>query len=135
MGAGSFDRQWNSTLPRRKKLMRNVGREFKPRKPIRKVSKAKARQLVEYKTVAHAFLAEFPMCAICAVRGLSPAPAVEVHHMFGRIGALLCDRRGFVSSCRGCRLWPHENPREARALGVLGEARFWNVPIDRHSAL
>lgn len=101
-------------------------------KPLKKISKSQRNRLKDYYQIRNEYLLQFPACAICLCRGLTPAPATEVHHMFGRNGSLLTDTRGFVSSCRGCREWPHDNAREARALGILGEPWEWGVPIDRH---
>lgn len=113
---------WHSTLQRT---------ELKKGTPLKKVSKSQRRRLKEYYEVRNAFLRDNPACLICVVRGLKPAPATEVHHRFGRNASLLSDVRGFVANCRSCRDWPHANPKEARELGLLGEAWEWGVPIDR----
>lgn len=106
------------------------GIEFTPplkRKPLRKVSRAQGVRMRKYHEARIAFLAANPACGICLVRGKTPGAATEVHHIRGRNGSLLCDLRGFIPSCRACREWPHENPKEARALGVFGEAWEWGV--------
>lgn len=104
---------------------------LKRSKPLKKISKSQRNRLAAYKEVRIEYLKKFPACAICLCRGMTPAPATEVHHMFGRNSSLLCDTRGFVPSCRGCRDFPHEHPKEARALGILREPWEWGVPIDR----
>lgn len=101
----------------------------KPRKPLRKVSKAKAKKLRDlYFPTRNKFLKENPHCAICVIREIiPPRRATEVHHIRGRAGSLLWDTRFFSSSCRACREWPHENATLARELGILAEAKDWNV--------
>lgn len=97
-------------------------------KPLKKVSKAQRRRLKGYFEARDEYLAQYPVCGICLVRGLTPMAATEVHHARGRVGSLLIDTRFFVPSCRPCREWPHENPKEARALGVLAGPAEWNTP-------
>ena len=102
--------------------------------PMRKVSSSRAREMRLYYEERAEWLKAHPACMICLVRGMTPAPATEVHHRFGRVGSLLRDQRGWCASCVHCRDWPHANPREARELGVLGPPELWNVRIDRHPA-
>lgn len=126
---------WNSTLKRRKawnrapfvgKKRRPIKREIKARKPIKQRSSKQAQRDAKYAPISKAHLAAFPWCGICAVRDRGQVPATEIHHARGRAGSLLFDRRFFVSSCFECRMWPHENPEAARALGVLASATDWN---------
>ncbi len=98
----------------------------KPRKPLRKVSKAHGVKLRIYYKLRNVFLQENPACQICVVRGLTPAPATEVHHIRGRAGKLLSDSRYWASSCFSCREWPHANPKVAREIGILAPSRDWN---------
>lgn len=53
--------------------------------------------------------------------------ATEVHHYAGRIGRLLDFVPYFVPECRGCRQWPHDNLRQARALDLVAPASAYNV--------
>ncbi len=119
---------------RTKRIADKSAYKFARKIPMRKISKKKEKVLrTQYYPAQKDFLARNPVCIICLSRGISPPnPATEIHHIFGRAGANLTDERGWASSCYGCRQWPHENPRQARELGVLGESRHWNVPIDRH---
>lgn len=128
------DKAWNSSLSRRKTPMkRKKGDNWKrsshlKKTPLKKVSKSQRRRLAEYQPEQRAYLRLHPDCEICIARGIHPPrPATEVHHARGRAGKLISDSRFFKASCRYCREWPHENPREARALGVLAEASNWNV--------
>lgn len=131
---------WGSTLKRNTPLRAKKEWELKAKPerkkftdlkktPLKKVSKSQRRRLSEYYPLQHAFLKENPACMICAVRGIAPRRATEVHHIRGRAGSLLTDRRFWASSCRACRDFPHDNPRRARELGILAEACDWNVPV------
>lgn len=101
----------------------------KPRKPLKKQSKARAREMRLYYEEKTEFLLrpENLVCAICRVLGVSPMAATEVHHSRGRIGRLLRDQRFWVGSCRSCREIPHSRPAWAREMGLLCKASEWNV--------
>lgn len=66
------------------------------------------------------------VCA-CCVRN----EASEVHHMRGRAGSLLTDKRHLVAVCNECHRWIHENPNEARKAGWLCRPGLWNKPDRR----
>lgn len=134
---------WNSNLTRCAPLRakspwtrkeRLAGQNAPEKKPLKRASKARARQQSEYFRIWKDFIADHPACEICIARGIHPAPSTEIHHKFGRAHSLLTDIRGFVASCFGCRMWPHENPQAARLAGVLGSATLWGIRIDRHGA-
>lgn len=95
--------------------------------PLKKISKSRRQAKRKYFDKHSDFLSQNPVCMICLVRCRKPNPSTEIHHARGRIGRLLNDERFFVASCRECREWPHEHPREAREMGVLAEATDWNV--------
>jgi hypothetical protein len=95
------------------------------KKPLKKQSRSQRNKLKIYFAVRDAFLAreENRLCEICRRRreageNILQNEATECHHKFGR-GKMLCEERGLISSCRYCRMWPHENPAKARALGLL----------------
>lgn len=137
MQSGETRRAWNSTFKARTKPMRRSAKlQCSPlkRTPLKKVSRSQSSRLAKYRPIAQSFLAKHPACEICLARDQGARPSTEVHHSRGRNGALLFDARFFVASCRGCREWPHEHPREARALGILAEPRDWNV-VPRVSTL
>lgn len=98
----------------------------KRKKPIKKVAKAQRTRLKQYYAIQREFLArsENADCLICTRRreageDIRINRSTEVHHRNGRSGRKLCDTADFVPSCFPCRLWPHENPRQARELGLL----------------
>lgn len=99
------------------------------RKPLKKQSRARAREMRIYHEERRDWLAlpEHAACAICLCLGQSPRPATEVHHSRGRVGRLLRDQRFWVASCRSCRDVPHERPNWAREVGILSSAADWNT--------
>lgn len=100
------------------------------RKPLKKISASKAKKLRnEYFPALKEWLTrpENQFCAICLTLGLTPNVATENHHRRGRAGRLLMDQRFWTPCCRSHREWPHENPRQARELGLLAEVGEWNV--------
>lgn len=104
-------------------------RNPKPKIPMRQKSDKQKVRDREYGKVQKRWLILNPFCAICRYLGFGEVKATEVHHIRGRNGALLCDTRFFASSCRGHRMWPHDNPVEARAAGLLASAVDWGVSV------
>lgn len=105
------------------------GSSFLKRTPLAKKSDKQKERDAKYSRIAKAWLA-LPgneWCKICIARGKKPNPATEVHHRNGRAGELLFDTRYFVPSCYPCRLWPHDNSKQARELGLLGTFFEWNT--------
>ena len=128
---------------------------------LKKVGKSQRARLAKYYPLQREFLSrpENRLCVICLCRSLDSHldliipilkldPVVgdgvfersgatmrrseEVHHRFGRGRSNLCDERGFIASCRGCRIPVHEDIKKSRELGLIGSATQWNTPIDRH---
>ncbi len=113
----------------------------KVRKRIPKVSKRRASRLGEYRKKREAFLSANPYCQIWMRRmGLTEKDAVlwggqyfhrptmtiywaprsqEIHHVRGRIGAMLLDERYWLAASRSEHDWCHSHPSQARALGLL----------------
>lgn len=107
------------------------------RSPLKRESKGHKAEMVRYNASAPAFFAEEgnDVCHICLrLRedgdNILLRPSTERHHTRGRIGRLLNWRPGQMPSCRGHRTWPHDNPSRARKLGILCEAKDWNVYPD-----
>lgn len=96
---------------------------------IRPVAKHKQSDRARYvNKVRPEYIAAHPWCEICPKRGRKDRfRTTDIHHTRGRIGRLLCDTRFFLGGCRPCHDWAHENPREARALGITAPASEWNV--------
>jgi len=103
---------------------------LKRRKPLRKtplhkVSSKQKDRLSRYYKIQREFLRENTVCAVCWMVERVVRLATEVHHARGRNGKLLFDTRYFIASCRGHRMWPHDNPKRARGLGLLAHAKDW----------
>lgn len=94
--------------------------KFKPKKlppaktfkPIKQVSKKRAKELAVYKPIRDAFLAANAVCQCC-----NAAPATEVHHKAGRIGKLLYNIKYFLAVCHWCHMEIEANPVWAKANG------------------
>jgi hypothetical protein len=75
----------------------------------------------EYLRNKRKFLMEHLICVRCL------APNTEVHHTRGRLGALLTAEQFWCALCAACHRWVHDNPIEARAVGLLCENGEWNT--------
>ena len=104
---------------------------LKRKKKLAKMSQKQRERLEGYWPVRAKFLAENPWCVICAMLRGKRTPATEIHHLRGRRKSLLCDPRGFVPTCKGCRLVSHDNPKWARAVGVLAEKEDWGKTFEQ----
>lgn len=104
------------------------------RSPIKRESKSHKAELAKYNASAKTFFAEpgNDVCHICVKLredgdDIVLRSATERHHIRGRIGRLLNWRPGWIPSCFPHREWPHQHPARARKLGLLCEAKDWNV--------
>ena len=86
------------------------------RRRIRSTSKAKLKELRKYSALKAKFLAVRERCDCCH-QIFGP---LDVHHMRGRSGSLLCDMRHWAAVCRACHNWIHEHPSAARLEGWIG---------------
>ncbi len=84
------------------------------RTPIRRVSSKRSKQLREYTKRRAIFLAANPLCAV-----YKDLRSAEVHHVAGRIGEKLNDEKDWLAVSRAGHVWIHNNPRQARELGLL----------------
>lgn len=109
----------------------------KPRVAVKKVSGKRVKQLAEYRKLRKEFLAKNPYCQIwmkqagvrradidedgCILDGgyMFVPLSEEVHHVRGRIGAMLNNTRHWLAVSRKAHRWVHDSPREARILGFL----------------
>jgi predicted metal-binding protein len=89
--------------------------EKKKPKPIAKNSKKRLKENMEYSKIREAYLKDFPVCEVlnCLNR------ATEIHHMQGRIGALLTDVNHFLAVCESCHKYIHDNPAWSREQGYV----------------
>jgi hypothetical protein len=89
---------------------------------IRRQSKVRAIQSRQYLREVTAWKVgkrcAFPRCG---------KVATECHHVRGRIGRLLLDRRFWLPVCLEHHRRIHERPAEARSLGLLARPGEWNT--------
>ncbi len=86
------------------------------RTPLRKMSKAKAREHRKY-ILARARALPGKICEWPGETCINCAD--DIHHLKGRRGKMLTDERYWTFLCRGHHRWIHDNTRSARALGLL----------------
>lgn len=84
----------------------------KPKKRLRKVAKRNIVICRQYSAAAKRFKKAHPRCEICG--GIT----IDVHHKEGR-GENLLKVETWMSVCRQCHVWIHNNPSIARAKGFL----------------
>jgi hypothetical protein len=53
----------------------------------------------------------------------------EVHHIRGRLGGLLIDKRGWLALSKIGHRWVHSNIEEARRRGWICKKGEWNTPF------
>lgn len=86
---------------------------MKRQKPIRKVSKKRARQYQKYKVVRLQYLTDNPNCEKCG------GEAHEIHHKKGREEDLLCNPEFFMAVCRPCHDYIEDHPSESYKKGWM----------------
>lgn len=85
---------------------------IKPAKPIAKKSEGLKEEMKKYTKLAKLFLAMHTKCAVCkTVRSQC------IHHMAGRVGENLRDRKTFLAVCFDCHRKIEENPDWAKENG------------------
>jgi hypothetical protein len=98
------------------------------RKPMRRASTKRARELALYRKERDAWLLLNPVCDVCP--GIWHGPrhaATQVHHTRGRIGRLLRMQEFWLAVCDRCHAWIHDNPNLARKYGLLAPSSEFNV--------
>jgi hypothetical protein len=53
----------------------------------------------------------------------------QIHHMRGRLGTLLMDKRGWLPCSTQGHRWIDANKEKARELGFLCAKGLWHVPF------
>ena len=95
--------------------------EAKKIKWIRSRTPKRAAQERRYKQKATIFKRDHPTCEACpkVFPEEEARNTKSVHHMRGRIQDRLLDDTHWLATCRRCHDWIHQNPKQARALGLL----------------
>ncbi len=83
-------------------------------KPLSPKSSKKEKLDAAYTALRKAYLSTHPMCE-ARLPGCS-LNATDIHHKQGRVGGLYLDDSEFMSICRTCHTWIHDNPAKAKAL-------------------
>lgn len=117
--------QWLSRRPagpKPKKPMKRGGR-------VRTMSAKRRRQAKAYSLLRAAFLKAHPRCQALPVILMAghQVPVVkgdvikstDVHHKAGRHGWNYLNTDTWLAVCRPAHRWIHDNPKEARALGLM----------------
>lgn len=91
---------------------------YKPtsKKPLAPRSAKRAKQESEYSNKRKIFMSAHPMCQ-ANISGLCTSNSTDIHHVKGRVGALLLDEMHWMSVCRTCHQWIETNAIEATQLG------------------
>ena len=79
------------------------------------MSKSKAKEYRKWIVIKKGILERAPFCEIADCMNHS----IEVHHMRGRVGAMLTDPRYLIAICRRCHDWIHSNMKASRALKLV----------------
>ena len=113
------------------------------RKYIRSISPRKAGEHTAYVKEAREFVADAirrgETCPVVAAipelrNGFNYGWPVsnklnEVHHVRGRAGSLLLDKRYWMAISKAGHRWIHAHVEEARKHGWICERGLWNVPV------
>lgn len=112
------------SFPKPKKKKKKVVRRF-----ISRISPKRRAVLEEYHRLRTDFLRLHPFCQVCARRDLKQRRSEEIHHLRGRAGSLMLDRRFWMAACSRCHDWCHNSMDQARKLGCLCQIGDWNKPV------
>lgn len=88
----------------------------KSQKPLSPKSSKKEKLDVAYSILRKKHLEYHPLCQ-AKLPGCS-LTATDIHHKHGRVGELYLDQSQFISICRTCHTWIHNNPKEAKELNL-----------------
>jgi hypothetical protein len=114
-------------------LNKSLGKIMKPRKPIRKSTSKRSKELREYAKLRKAFL-EYERalgdgwCICDKCQGPVPTGFEEVHHFYGKLLGLLCWMPGFRVVHRDCHRWIETHRKEAVKLGLRAPDTLFNRP-------
>jgi hypothetical protein len=86
------------------------------RSPLKKMSKKKAQQDRAFRILKPIYIRSHPYCEMfddCFNE------TVDIHHMKGQAGELMCDEEWFKATCRPCHDWVETHKNKARAMGLI----------------
>lgn len=103
-------KEFRGSIPKAPSVMPKPAKRIPPR------SSKRRKQEAQYLRDRESFLAARPRCEMklhCCT-----AWATEVHHMRGRVGALLLDQEWWLPGCHACHAAVTVNPQMAYDLGL-----------------
>lgn len=83
-------------------------------RPIRRVSKRRARENAKYLKLRNQFLIDHPICQACKTD-----KSTQVHHKNKRYKDRLNKTEWWMATCNYCHTWIHNHPKEAYDNGFL----------------
>lgn len=115
---------WMRAFPKQAKALRP---ENTKAGGVKARSQSETVRMDVYRPIAELFKLQNPLCDACQqmphnkvlTRPITPNWTDDVHHKHGRSGLLLFDVRYFLAVCRWCHEWIHNNPAEAKKLGLI----------------
>lgn len=105
----------------RQRLKKQQNQQQKQRTPISPRSSKRARQDIAYSALRKSFLDAHPACMINIPGICSGKRTNQVHHSYSGKDRdkYYLDTTTWFATEDNCHRWVHENPKEARELGVL----------------
>jgi hypothetical protein len=85
-------------------------------KPLAPLSSKKEKLDAVYTVIRKQWMKDHPFCQ-AKLPGCS-IEAHDIHHKDGKVGELYLDTTNFISVCRSCHTTIHENPKQAKELGL-----------------
>lgn len=93
-------------------------------KPIKRVSAAMAARLAQYERIKDHWFVGKNYCEMCG--GCFSKKGLQVHHVRGRLGALLCAVEFWKCLCMRCHRDVHDYPNISIQTGFLAPKGDWN---------
>lgn len=122
---GLCQNHWRQQYAKPIKAKDAILKPVQPRKPIKKyqtkaikkISDTQAKRLKRYRIARDEYFKDYPICQYpnCGSRNIT------LHHMKGKIGELLWDKRWFKSLCFYHHRIVEESPLEAKILNLSAD--------------
>ncbi len=102
--------------PRARK-MRRINKTA-AQKPVKRFMRPSSKRMTKLRRLYLEIRNQWISGKTCAVHG-RPCRATECHHVRGRTGTLLIDKRFWIPVCTAGHAWIHEEIQAARAQGFI----------------
>lgn len=93
----------------------HISGSLKEPKPIAKESKQRKEVNKDYLPAAKEYIKKHPLCKIKSA--VCTGKSQHVHHLKGRIGDMLTDKKYWMPACDKCNSWLEQNDLWARQNG------------------